>query len=341
MKTILVTGATGFVGRHLVRRLLSNGYRVRVFVRDPDRLEDGIRNRVDVVTGSLGDEAAARRAVAGTSWVLHLAALAKAHAPDPNEFLRLNADAVEQLIEAALAAGVQRFVHVSTVAALPPVRPAPQWGVPRRPTPYALSKLAAEKMVRDYAAKGLETVIVRPSRVYGPGPWNHANGTTRLMAMYLNGSLRCRLADDDVHANYVHVADVAAGIELAARRGRVGRAYNLGGENASLRGYLGVIAELSGIERRVIALPAQLVLAASYLCALWGKLGGEPCLTPDWLNNFLEHRPVDITTARRDLGYRPRTLRVGVQQTLAWLTGSEGGGSHFGAIQLRSRESWS
>jgi len=342
MKTILVTGATGFVGRHLVRRLLGTDDRIRVFVRDPARLEAGVRGRVDIVTGDMEDGTAVRRAMAGADWVLHLAALARAHAPDPDTFRRLNAGAVEGLLKAALAAGVRRFVHVSTVAALPPARPARQWGIPHRPTPYASSKLAAEATVRGYAAKGLETVIVRPSRVYGPGPWNHANGTTRLMAMYLGGSLRCRIADGDVHANYVHVADVAAGIELAALRGRAGAAYNLGGEDASLRGYLDVIREVSGVRRRVIALPAQLVLAAAYLGALWGKLGGEPFLTPDWLNNFLEHRPVDIMASRRDLGYRPRALREGVRDTLAWLmVGYEGGESHVGTIRLRRRENWS
>jgi farnesol dehydrogenase len=341
MRTILVTGATGFVGRRLVRRLLDQGLPVRLFVRDPARLDDDVRDRVEIVGGALGDAAAVRRATAGAGWVLHLAALARAHATDPDDFRRLNAAAVEQLLAAAADNGVDRFVHVSTVAALPPARFAPQWGIPRRPTPYAISKAASEELVRAYAAAGLHAVIVRPSRVYGPGPWNDANGTTQLMAMYLRGTLRCRLADGDVHANYVHVDDVAAGIELAARHGRRGAAYNLGGENASLRGYLDAITEASGVRRRTVALPPQLALAAAYLCALWGRLGGEPSLTPDWLNNFLEHRPIDIASSRRDLGYRPRSLREGVRQTLVWLTGGEGGESHVGTLRLRPREDWS
>jgi farnesol dehydrogenase len=216
-------------------------------------------------------------------------------------------------------------VHVSTVAALPPVRHATARGIGRAPTVYGESKRAAELLVNRYVAAGHDAVIVRPSRVYGPGPWNDANGTTRLMAMYLAGRFRVRLADGGVQANYVHVDDVAAGIDLAARRGIRGRAYPLGGENATLPEYLGHIARISGVHRRVVAIPPQLLLPVAHLGALYGRCGGSASLTPAWLNNFLEHRPMDLTTSRRDLGYEPRPLATGVAQTLNWMLGIGGG----------------
>jgi len=325
MKKILVTGATGFVGGRLVPQLLSAGEEVRVFVRDAGRLEKSVRDRVDVVEGGLEDHDAMDRAVAGCSQVLHLAALAQAYVRNPREYFRINTDSVEALLRSAARHSVRRVVHVSSVAALPPEKYAACWGISHRPTPYAESKTASEILVRKYVADGHDAVIVRPSRVYGPGPWNDANGTTRLMAMYLAGRFRIRLADGDVQANYVHVDDVAAGIALAARNGRSGEAYALGGENASMVEYLATISDISGIRRRVLKIPPQMVLPFAHMCSMWGWCGGSVSITPAWVNNFLEHRPMDISTSRIDLGYEPRSLRVGVSQTLNWILGVGGG----------------
>ncbi|MEN8005928.1 MAG: NAD-dependent epimerase/dehydratase family protein [Candidatus Krumholzibacteriota bacterium] len=325
MNRILVTGSTGFVGGRLVSRLLERGEEVRVFVRDPGRLDRSVRDRVEIVVGELRDGAAVDRAVAGCHTILHLAALARAHVKDSRDYFRVNTDAVDTLLKSAAGHSVRRVVHVSSVLARPPERYATAWGISHRSTVYGESKRAAELLVRKYVADGHDAVIVRPSRIYGPGPWNDANGTTRLMAMYLEGKLRFRLADQGVQANYVHVGDVAAGIDLAARKGIRGKAYVLGGENASVAEFLAVLADISGIWRRVFEVPPQAVLPFAFLCALSGKCGGSPSITPAWLNSFLEHRPQDISSSRSDLGYAPRTLNTGISQTLNWLMGIGGG----------------
>lgn len=325
MKKILVTGATGFVGRCLVPQLLDDGEDIRVFVRDARGLDASVRNRVEIVEGCLEDAAVMERAVSGCGFVLHLAALARAYARDPAVYFRVNTDALGVMLKAAARHGVERVVHVSSVAALPPVKPANACGVSRHPTPYGQSKTASELLVNKYVADGHDAVIVRPSRIYGPGPWNDANGTTRLMAMYLEGKFRFRMADGDVQANYVHVDDVATGIRLAMRRGRNGGHYNLGGENATMAEFLGTISARSGIHRRVLKVPPQLIIPFAYLCSTWGFCGGNTSITPGWINNFLEHRPLDISSSREDLGYEPRNLTEGVSQTLNWLLGIGGG----------------
>ncbi len=325
MNRILVTGATGFVGGRLVPHLLAAGEDIRVFVRDAGRLEKSVRDRVDIVEGNLEDHQAMDRAVSGCTRVMHLAALAQAYVRDPKEYYRINTDSVAAMLKSAARHSVRRVVHVSSVAALPPARYATAWGLSRRPTPYAESKRAAEGLVRKYMADGHDAVIVRPSRIYGPGPWNDANGTTRLMALYLAGRFRFRLADGDVQANYVHIDDVVVGIALAAQNGRRGEAYALGGENASMAEYFALISDISGIKRRVVKIPPQLVLPFAHFCSLWGWCGGSVSITPAWVNNFLEHRPIDISTSRAHLGYEPRSLKVGVSQTLNWLMGIGGG----------------
>lgn len=309
-------------------------------MRDPLKLKHLFGVRMDFVQGDLQNRTATAEAMKGVDTVLHLAALATAHNADPNRYMLDNAKAVGMLLDEAGRAGVRRFVHVSTIAAVPPVKAATQWGIRHRPTPYALSKIASEDLVRQYAAAGHEAVIVRPTRVYGPGPWNDANGTTQMIAMYLSGRFRFRLADGGVQANYVYVKDVARGIVLAAEHGHSGAAYQLGGQNAPLTEFLQTISDVSGIQRRVMPLPVQLVAPAAHLGECWGKMGGHPSLTPEWLNNFLEDRPVDISRSCRDLGYEPLSLRQGIAKTLPWLLTLNGGESHAYQIRVRRREAW-
>jgi dihydroflavonol-4-reductase len=316
----LVTGATGFIGSYVVRQLLADGVATRVLVRRPELLPPDVRARVEVARGDVRDRGAVRAAVPGADTVLHLAACARAWSRDPMEFTAVNVDAVETLLEAAYVAGVERLVHVSTILTLPPRRPAPVAGLASRPTAYEASKRAGERLVESYAAAGRKAVIVHPARVYGPGPCNDANAVTRVIDLYLRGRFRVRLDDEDVLGSYVHAADVAAGIRRAAAAGRAGAHYVLGGDNLSFRDFLALVAELTSVRRRVVALPRPAALAAGYLALWWGRLGGAAPITPGWIRVFLEDRPAESEPARRELGYAPRPVRAGVAETIAWLS---------------------
>ena len=316
----LVTGATGFIGHYVLQRLRADGKRVRVLARRPERLPADLCDHLEVAKGDLRDEAAVARAMSGVHTVLHLGACARAWSKDPNEFTDVNVRAVETLLAAAARERVERLVHVSTILTLPPHRPAAANGHrSQRRTPYEVTKLEGERLVASYAAAGHNAVIVHPARVYGPGPLNDANSVTRVIAAYLRGGFRVRLDDDDVLANYVHARDVANGISLAALHGQSGVHYVLGGENSSFRGLLELVAELSGVRRRVIALAPPVAYGLARAAEWWGKLGGPVSLTPSWVRIFLEDRRVSFELARRDLGYDPLLLREGLSETIDWL----------------------
>jgi farnesol dehydrogenase len=321
---VLVTGATGFIGAYVVRQLVAAGARVRVLVRRPAALEPAVRSRVEIVAGDVRDAEALAAAVRGTATVLHLAACARAWPAEPDEFTTVNVRAVERLLDVAYRARVARLVHVSTVLTLPPYRPATVSGAAALPTPYEESKRAGERLVESYAAAGREAVIVHPTRVYGPGPLSDANAVTRVVALYLRGRFRVRVADDDVLQSYVHVADAADGVVRAARTGRPGGHYVLGGDDLSFRAFLGLVAEVSGVRHRVLALPPTAALAAAHATVVWGRLGGRALLTPGWVRVFMEDRRADLEPARRDLGYAPRPVREGVTELITWLRGGEG-----------------
>jgi nucleoside-diphosphate-sugar epimerase len=316
----LVTGASGFIGRYLIHRLLHEGGPVRVLVRDPARLESGLAPRLEVLQGDLCDGDSIGAAVRGARNVLHLAACARAWSRDPDEFRDVNIRATASLLETAQRAGVERLVHVSTILALPAFRPALIRGRAQRLTPYEESKIAGDRLAEEYAHDGLEVVIVHPTRVYGPGPLTDANAVTRVVAMYIAGRFRVRVADGDVEANYVHADDVALGIIRAAKHGRRGAHYVLGGrENLSFADFLNLVGHIAGRRRRCFAAPAGVALAIARAAETWARLGGSTSITPGWMRVFLEDRRADISSSRRELGYRPRSLRSGLSETIRWL----------------------
>lgn len=303
----LVTGATGFIGRRVVEQLLRDERAVRLFVRHPGSLPPTVLARVQVVQGDIRDGAALERAVRGCSTVLHLAACARAWCRHAEEFEQVNLQAVEQLVAAAGCERVQRLVHVSTVLTL--LRPP----AARQLTLYERSKLAGERLVESCG----NATILHPTRVYGPGPLNDANGTTKVIAAYLAGSFRFRLHDHDVLANYVHVDDVAEGIVLAAAAATPAGHYALGGENVSLRELLERVARLSGVRHGVLRIRPGLALAGAAVAEAWGRFGGNVPIARDWVRLFLEdQRLPEYPTPP---GYRPRPLDAGLAETIAWL----------------------
>ncbi len=309
--TVLVTGATGFIGDRVVARLLAEGRRVRVLARSPGRLRRTVRRRVEVVVGAIEDPEAVRRSVEEVDLVLHLAGLAAAWSPRRSDFHTVNVDGVRRLLEAARSEDVARIVHVSTVLTLFPRIAAL--------TAYGASKMEGERLVRAYIGGGRDAVLVHPCRVYGPGPLTDANGVTKLIQAYLRGPIPVRLRDGDVRGNYVHVDDVAEGILLAAFQGRRGGAYVLGGENRSVRELLALAGELAGARHREVALPPALGLAAAGAFELFGRLGAPVPITRGWVRTYLHDHAVDIGPTSAALGYRPRSLRRGLAQTIGWL----------------------
>jgi farnesol dehydrogenase len=315
---VLVTGASGFIGRHLVRQLLDAGHSVRVLVRDHEPLQPVI-DRVDLVTGDLTEPHTIERAVRGARSILHLAACARAWVVDRSEYTRVNVGAVDSLLRAARRHDVERLVHVSTVLTLPPYREAAVNHGAQRPTPYERTKREGEELVRRYVEEGRHAVIVHPTRVYGPGPLTDANAVTKSIVLYARGRLRVRLNDGDAQANYVHAEDVARGIMLAGQRGQAGARYVLGGENATFAGLLARVDAIAGIHRWVVPLPPALAVGVGAAAEWWGRVTGTAPFTARWVRSLLEDRRAAVASAMHDLGYAPRSLDQGLQETIAWL----------------------
>ena len=319
----LVTGATGFVGSAVARALLKAGHPVRVLARpnsDRGNLE-GLA--VEIVQGSLEDPASLAAAVAGCRYLFHVAADYRLWVPDPAPMFRVNVTGTQEMMLAALGAGVERVVYTSSVATLGIV----PGGVADEDTasraedmigPYKRSKFDAEAVVFELIAeRGLPAVIVNPSTPIGPGDIK-PTPTGRLIVEAARGRMPVFV---DTGLNIAHVDDVAVGHLLAAKAGRVGRRYILGGENLSLGAILAEIARLVGRRPPRFKIPhAALLPIAAAAEAIARLTGREPFATVDGVKMSKKKMFFSSARAIEELGYAPRPARQAIADAVAWYT---------------------
>ncbi len=319
--TVLVTGATGFVGSAIVRALLARGLSVRVLARPGSDRRNVRHLQVDLVEGSLEDEASLRRAVTGCASLIHAAADYRIWVPDAAAMLRANVDGTRTLMRAALDAGVGRIVYTSSVATLGHA----EGGSADEETPSALadmvgpykrSKFLAEAEVRRMAVEdGLPVVIVNPSTPVGPGDVK-PTPTGRMIVEAASGRMPAYV---DTGLNIVHVEDVAQGHLLALDKGRVGERYILGGENLSLADILAEIARLTGRQPPKVRLPRLPLFPLAVVAELWARLaGGEPFVTIDGLRMARWHMFFSSAKAERELGYSHRSAHQALAAAVTW-----------------------
>lgn len=314
----LVTGATGFVGGHLVDRLLARGDEVTALVRAPAKATDFAERGVRLVRGDLGDHAALAEAAAGQDVIYHSAALTGA--VDEAEFLAANRDGTANIIRAARDAGTTpRFVLVSSMAAGGPA----DRGLPRTAdgrdapvTMYGRSKLAGELVLRD---ESLPWVIVRPPTVYGPR--DRDNLITVFKAARFG--IAPVFGDGSMEISVVHVEDLADGIVLAGTtEGIAGRTYYVNHpEVVSSADLVRSIGRMMGRDVALVPIPEWAARVALSATGAWAAaLQRKTILRADKANEFFQAAWTgDPAPFMRDTGWAPRyDLARGLAHTHAW-----------------------
>ena len=317
----LVTGATGFVGSAVARKLVAAGHRVRVLARAGSDRRNLADLPVEIATGSLAEPETLPAAVAGIEALFHVAADYRLWVPDEASMYRTNVDGTLALMLAAQAAGVTRIVHTSSVATLGLV----SVGIADETTPvtlddmigpYKRSKFLAEEGVKRLVReRGLPAVIVNPSTPIGPRDIK-PTPTGRLIVEAASGRMPAYV---DTGLNFAHVDDVADGHLLAFERGRIGERYILGAQNLTLAQVLAIIAPLVGRKPPKIRLPANLILPLAYAAEAVIRLTGrEPFVTVDGVRLAKNIMFFSTDKARRELGYAPRPAADGFGDAIDW-----------------------
>lgn len=331
---VLVTGATGFVGRHLVRTLAeTSGAELRLLARTatPDDPPAAARGRSRYLRGDLTEPASLAGLCDGVDVVFHCAAAMPGRPgapPSPDDYRRRNVDATLRLAMLASDAGVRRFVFVSSTAAMgTPSQATVDESTPCRPrSPYAVTKRLAEEGLQELGRRtGLEVAIVRPCLIAGEG--QRGGVLLKLFKLCRQGLFPVFGGRLDVQKPLVDVEDVARALMLAAVRGAAGEIYLVtSGVRHTLGEMLAVAGRLTGNPRPCRSIPLPVARAAALATTPLARLvGRDPPLSPERLDLFLADRSIDIGKARRELGYAPelRDLASMLGRTYAWygLTG--------------------
>ncbi len=316
--TTLVTGASGFLGRLLVRRLLEEGHAVRVLERRPTDAWDGLA--VDRAHGDVTDRASLDAACAGVERVFNLAGVVDHREVARDRLMAVNVGGVEHVLAAAAAAGAGRVVHVSSIASIgfaddPATvldEESPYPDAARR-YPYALSKRLGHEAALAAAAAGQDVVVACPGFVIGAGDVNAVS--THCVAQYLRGALRTLQPGG---LSYVDARDVADGLVALATTGASGRAFILGTPDGNLDhpAFFRRVGEIAGRRRRTVTLPSSLLVPFARL----GQRLHVPLPLPAEEIDSSQHYWYGSTKRAMDeLGYRPRPVDEAIEATVRWL----------------------
>ncbi|HEX7840328.1 MAG TPA: NAD-dependent epimerase/dehydratase family protein [Kofleriaceae bacterium] len=320
----LVTGATGFIGGHLARRLVEDGQPVRVLCRRGTgaKLPAGLAGRVDVAAGDLRDPGSLVRAARGTTRVFHCAGHVSDWGTDET-FFAINVQGTRWLVEAARAGGARRFVHLSSIAVFG--TPAPAYFDDESPygksrDGYSRTKVEGEKVALERGrALGLPVTILRPAVVYGPGgtwleqPLRMIEGGR----MFLIGGGR-----GTCHPCYI--ANLIDAIVLAAEHpGAVGQGFIVAdGDAISFRDYFAAVASIAGkpaVERSIPLAAGHGLAWLCETCARVARSTSRPLLTRAALDMITAESRMSSDKIRRVLGFAPRyTFRAAVDELRAW-----------------------
>jgi dihydroflavonol-4-reductase len=319
---VLVTGATGFVGSRVARKLVQRGETVRCLVRKSSVLRNLDGLSVETVTGDLQSAESLQAAVRGCEVVYHVAADYRLWSRDPQELYRSNVDGTRNLIQAAERAGVGRIVYCSSVGAL---------GIPKdgtsgtETTPvtledmvghYKRSKFLAEQEALKAAQRGVPVVIVNPSTPIGPNDIKPTE-TGRVITRFLNGEMPAYM---DTGLNWVDVDDVAEGHLLAAERGKLGEKYILGNRNMTLQELLVALGELTGRPAPRVRIPYGFALGVALVNEFCSGtlLGREPGVPVEGVRMARKKMFFDPSKAVCELGLPQTPVEEALERAVRW-----------------------
>ncbi|MHB8418367.1 MAG: NAD-dependent epimerase/dehydratase family protein [Myxococcales bacterium] len=316
-----MTGATGFLGGHLVERLVSAGHEVAALTRNPaPRLEQrGVR----IVRGDLPSVEAAAALVDGAEALVHLAGRVSRDPADGPAMYRLHVEGTRVLFEAALAAGVGRVVLASSSGTIGvsssertateaddyPLETVGRW-------PYYLSKIYEEKLALSlHRERGLPLVCLNPSLILGPG--DERLSSTGDVWKFLHRDIPAMPTGG---LSFVDVRDAASMFEAALTRGRTGERYLLGGANLPFAEFFGRLSRLTGVPPPRLRLPSRLNVLGAELLERWSSFRGvEPPIDRASVEMGEHWFYVDSSKAREELGFAPRDPQETLRDTVRWL----------------------
>ncbi|MBD1854103.1 MULTISPECIES: hopanoid-associated sugar epimerase [Leptolyngbya] len=315
-----VTGGTGFVGANLVRLLLQQGYEVKALARPNARLDNLNGLEIELISGDLNDPDLAR-SMQGCDCLFHVAAHYSLWQRDRDLLYQSNVLGTRNVLAAAKAAGIERSVYTSSVAAIG-IDPSGQPTTEQYQSPvekligdYKQSKYWAEQEAVKAARSGQDIVIVNPSTPIGaydikPTPTGDivVRFLERRMPTYVETGL-----------NFVHVQDVAWGHLLALQKGKSGERYILGNQNLSLKQLLDELSQITGLSAPARSIPVWIPLSVAWIDeTILTKFGKKPSIPVDGVRMSKQPMYYDASKAIRELGLPQTHIHIALKDAVDW-----------------------
>jgi len=325
---IFITGATGYIGNILALKLAESNNRIHALVRRPAEARNLVHANIKLFEGDVTDIDSIKKAMDECDYVFHLASFVRLWAQPSNVFFQVNVEGTHNVLAAAVEKNVSGFVYTSSTAVFGISLNEPlSENDPRIigfNNDYDLSKCMAEKLVMDYAAKGLHALIVNPSRVYGPGMETYSNPFTRFLKALMKGKIVPVPKCPGVVANYSYVRDVVEGHILAMKYGRPGERYILGGENVSYRQLLSCVREVLPGGRTIVLPKIILQVAGGMQLLRFYLTRKQPAFTPSAINRYYSNTAFSCQKAIEELNYKITPFKEGITETIIHLKQSYG-----------------
>lgn len=318
-KSAFVTGGTGAVGTALVRELVGRGWQVYALHRATSNVETLRPLGATLIEGDIAErDKIVGKVPPGTDVFFHVAASLSASSRDDDEQMRNNVDGTRNAVEAALQAGVGRFVHTSSISAYgrhkTPISEDTPTIADRSFICYERSKWLAEEEVRAGVRRGLDAVIVNPGAIMGPG----FTGAWAVLFYQLRDGQVKALPPGDLEVN--HIDEVVKVLISAAEKGRTGENYLLTGDRVAIATVIRKAGALMGIEVKAPVLNAYLLIGLAWIFEKVVLLRGkEPPLTPEFAAIMSQKLKCDTDKARRELGYKHVPWETCLTEMYQWL----------------------
>ena len=320
---ILITGATGQIGHKLALTLAERNNEIHILVRNPNSFNIPRHKNIRVFQGDITDAASILAAIKGCKQVYHVAAMAKIFNSDATQFYKINVEGTHNLLQKSLETGVEKFLFTSSCSVLGSSSDGRIITENDSRTTaffcdYDLTKHQAEKLVKEYALKGLHSVIVSPSKIYGYSCKETKDiCINKVIQNFINGKLTFIPKPGQLISNYCFIDDVVEGHILALNKGKSGENYILGGENISYKDFFNTVKNISGTKTKVIEVPK--IFAKIISIFQWIQFyttGKEPIITNKGIKQIFCHKAFSCDKAITHLGYKITPINEGLQHTI-------------------------
>jgi len=322
---VLVTGATGFIGKHLSRKLAEQGAIVHALFRSDKKTVDMQHPNIIFFKGDITDIDSLYIAMKDCEYVFHLAAYAKVWSKQRNTFEIINYQGTVNLLETAIQHRIKKVIVTSTAGVFgPSSNTFPVDESSERTVPYfseyEQTKDLADKMIMEKYSSKIDVTIVCPARVFGPGELSASNSVTRLISLYISGKFRFLPGNGQSIGNYVYVDDVVTGMLLARENGCPGERYILGGENVSYSDFFTRLSNITGKSYTLFKIPVAVIMFLAATMKFFAVIFRiPPLLTPGWARKYLYDWKLSSKKAGEELNYKPQSLEEGFNKTIMWI----------------------